>query len=325
MSANDLIQLVYDGECPMCRNAAKVLKIRKAGGKLEIINARTDHPLVHEVKKAGYNLNDGIIVKYHNHYYHGQEAMHMLAMIGSPVGIINRLNIILFRSKIITAVLYPILKFIRSCLLFVLGVQNIKADESQPIFQAVFGDLWSSLPVVLKKRYANKPYTDDVVKLEGVMDIELSPITRLLKLFFRIACVLVPYEGSDIKTTVYSRSHLNSDSSTLDRYFDIGDSVPYNFKSKFMQISQNEVLEITRYGMAWRCSYHYEHNKIVMKHIGYVWKIFGFLIPMPTALLLGKAYAEEQAIDEDTFRMRVVVRHPWFGKTFEYRGVFKVV
>ncbi len=42
------LYLIYDGDCILCRNSAQAVKIKKSIGNLEIINARSDHPLVIE-------------------------------------------------------------------------------------------------------------------------------------------------------------------------------------------------------------------------------------------------------------------------------------
>ncbi len=43
--------------------------------------------------------------------------------------------------------------------------------------------------------YANRPYSNDVVTLDGVMDIKLSKLTRAMKPLFKVFGTLVPYEG----------------------------------------------------------------------------------------------------------------------------------
>lgn len=102
------IYLIYDGECLLCRQSAKALRLKKTVGQLTIINARTEHPLVNEVMKKGYDLNEGIIVKYNEQFYYGTDAIHMLALLSSPVGIFNRLNAYLFKYKLLTKLLYRI-------------------------------------------------------------------------------------------------------------------------------------------------------------------------------------------------------------------------
>ena len=69
----------------------------------------------------------------------------------------------------------------------------------------------------------------------------------------------------------------------------------------------------------------WKNKKVLLTHKGYAWKFFGLIIPVPLTLLLGKVYAEEQVIDDNSFRMRMSINHPWFGKTFEYKGRFKIV
>ncbi len=322
---NDTVYLIYDGECPICGYAAKVTKLRKAAGKLEIINARESHPLVTEAKKQGYDLDNGIVVKYQGKSYYGKDAMHLLAMLGSPVGWFNRMNVFLFKSKILSEIFYPIFKFIRRCLLLALGVQKIKPDTSQPIFQSIFGKTWDELPVALKKHYANRPYSNDVVTLDGTMDIKLSPLTRLMKPLFRLFGTLVPYEGENIPTIVHSKSEPDSDNYILERNFNFPGQKPYVFRSAFMPIQNNDVVEIMKFGIGWRCYYTYESGKVLLTHKGYSLRVLGLLIPLPLALILGKGYAEEQVIDDDSFKMRMVITHPWFGDTFEYKGQFKVL
>ncbi len=322
---SNILYLIYDGECPICSHAAKVIKIRQAVGKMEIINARENHPLVIEAKKQGYDLDKGIVIKYQGKSYYGKEAMHLLAMLGSPVGVLNKINVFLFKSKFLLAIFYPIFKFIRRCLLLVIGVKPIKPDNSEPIFKSIFDSCWDALPSVLKKHYANKAFSDDVVKLEGVMDIELSKLTRLMKPLFRLTGALVPYEGKDIPTIVYSKSEPDSNNYVLERHFNIPYHKPYTFRSKFVPIKRNDVVEIIKFRIGWRCHYSWNGEKVMLTHKGYYLYIFGALIPIPLGLLLGKVYAEEIALDEDNFKMMMVITHPLFGKTFEYKGQFRVI
>lgn len=128
--SKETLYLIYDGQCPICSRVAIVIKIRQAVGKLEIINAREKHPLVIEAQKQGFDLDQGIVVKYQGRSYHGQDAMHMLAMLGSPIGWFNKINVLIFKSKIMIAICYPIFKFVRRCLLLILGVKPTKPYES---------------------------------------------------------------------------------------------------------------------------------------------------------------------------------------------------
>lgn len=109
--------LIYDGECILCRNSAQAIKIKKSIGHLELINARSDHPLTIEAKNKGYDLNEGILVKYHEQFYYGPDAMHFLALIGSPSNIFNKISIYMFKHKMLCHLLYPVFKAVRTAIL----------------------------------------------------------------------------------------------------------------------------------------------------------------------------------------------------------------
>jgi hypothetical protein len=83
-------------------------------------------------------------------------------------------------------------------------------------------------------------------------------------------------------------------------------------------------MEITGPGMGWRAFYCWENGKVVMRHSGYALKILSFYLPLPLHLLIGKGYAEETPVDEDTFDMCMHLTHPKWGKIYEYKGRFKV-
>ncbi len=115
---NQSIYLIYDGECPLCNTSAKALKIRKAVGTLHLINARENHPIMQEINSANLNIDKGMVVKFNDTLYHGAEAQHILAIIGSDNDFFNRINVWLFRSKTRAHLLYPIFRTFRNILLW---------------------------------------------------------------------------------------------------------------------------------------------------------------------------------------------------------------
>lgn len=113
------VYLIYDGDCLLCRNSARVVKIRESIGSLLLINAREQHPMVQEAKQEGYDLNEGILIKYRQQYYFGADAIHFLALVGSPNDLFNKINAHIFKFKWIAYCLYPFMKCIRNFLLFI--------------------------------------------------------------------------------------------------------------------------------------------------------------------------------------------------------------
>ena len=131
MANQNKVWLVYDGECPICRPTANALKIRAAAGELILVNARSAHPILQELKRARLNLDEGMVVKINNTLYHGAEAQHVLAMIGTHQDWFNRLNVWLFRSKWVAKLIYPLLRNIRLLVLKMKGISKINNLEDQ--------------------------------------------------------------------------------------------------------------------------------------------------------------------------------------------------
>jgi len=123
---NKTLYLIYDDECPLCRHSAQALNIKQAVSNLVLINARQQHPLVDKAWVKGFDLDQGIVVIYSDQYYYGADAVHFLAMLDSPSSYLNAIVASIFRVKLITRLLYPVIKCIRRLLLKQRGVEAIK-------------------------------------------------------------------------------------------------------------------------------------------------------------------------------------------------------
>lgn len=197
-------------------------------------------------------------------------------------------------------------------------------DKSEPLFQSIFGQQWEMLPEALRKRYANRPYSNDVITVEGTLDIYYSPLVALFMPLFRLFNVLVPYQGKNIPILVNFISKPNSPQIYFERTCYFPSKKPHSFFSYQQAIKEDEVIEFMRLGLGWRLKCSYNSEKVKLQHRGYVWKIGGRLIPIPLSFLLGNIYAEEQAISDNSFRMLMTITHPLLGKIYEYGGVFKL-
>ena len=125
------ILLVYDKECPACDNYCQVVRIRESVGELKIVNARESSEVMNEITSMGMDIDQGMVLKMGGQFYYGADAIHALALISSQSGVLNRLNYWIFKSKGISHVLYPVLKFFRNLLLKTLGrtkINNLHAD-----------------------------------------------------------------------------------------------------------------------------------------------------------------------------------------------------
>ena len=118
--------IVYDGECIFCQNYVKFLRLRQTVGKVALIDARSDDPRVKQLQSQGYDLNEGMIFRYHERIYHGDEAVNMLAILSSSSNIVSWLNRRLFSNRAVARLAYPLLKAGRRATLFVRGKSLIE-------------------------------------------------------------------------------------------------------------------------------------------------------------------------------------------------------
>lgn len=128
----------------------------------------------------------------------------------------------------------------------------------------------------------------------------------------------------NVAVKVIFKSDMNDKSFHFNRYFNFQGQPPYLFKSRMVQIKNNEVAEIMRLGLCWKMLYKWDGEKVILKHNGYALKAFGHFIPLPLTPILGKGYAEEKAINDNSFEMVTHITHTWWGKVYEYKGQFEV-
>jgi predicted DCC family thiol-disulfide oxidoreductase YuxK len=119
--------IVYDGQCPFCSRYVRLVRLRETIGQVQLIDARQGGPQVEEARRAGLDLDDGMVLKLDGRLYHGADCIHMLALLSTPSSRFNRLNAALFRSPTASRILYPVLRTGRNAVLRMLGRSKIDA------------------------------------------------------------------------------------------------------------------------------------------------------------------------------------------------------
>ncbi len=112
--------------------ASHAWQIRKTIGNLHIINARTEgnSPLMQDIKARGFDLDEGMVIKYGDNYYHSADALHIMAILGTDKGWFNRINALLFSSKTLATICYPAMRMVRNLALLIKGVPKIRNLET---------------------------------------------------------------------------------------------------------------------------------------------------------------------------------------------------
>lgn len=113
--------LLYDGECPFCSRYVRHVRLREAVGPIMLANAREHAALVDEVRRLGFDVDTGMVLKLDGNYYHGADCIHALALLTTSSGWFNRVNSLMFRSATVSRLLYPVLRTGRNLTLRLLG------------------------------------------------------------------------------------------------------------------------------------------------------------------------------------------------------------
>ena len=199
---------------------------------------------------------------------------------------------------------------------------------TRPIFADIFAEHWDSLPSALKAHYANRPFSNDRVTVTGKLTIRMGGLLRLASPVLRALKMLTPWAGDDIPCTVEFHSEPQSDAFIFARRFDFPGHTPYVFRSKMVPQGPHEVIEYMAGGVGWRCGYFYEDGKVLLRHRGYVWRLFGANLPLYWLgeLMLGRGDAFEAATGDNRFRMCMTLSGGLFGRltAYSYEGEFIV-
>ncbi len=119
------IFLVYDKECPACGYYCNLVRIRESVGELVLVDAREPGPLMEEITAAGLDIDQGMVLIAGDRMYYGVDAIHALSIMGTRSGVFNRVTYWCFKSKVVSGILYPILRAGRNLLLKILKKTKI--------------------------------------------------------------------------------------------------------------------------------------------------------------------------------------------------------
>ena len=120
------ITLVYDGECPVCSAYSQMTRIRDDLGGMVLVDARAPSPVLDEITAAGLDMDEGMVLKVGDQLFFGADAVHMLALLSTRQGWLNRMNRMLFGSPALARVAYPVARSMRNLLLRLLGRGRIR-------------------------------------------------------------------------------------------------------------------------------------------------------------------------------------------------------
>ena len=321
------VWFIYDGDCPICSLASHALRIKQEFGEISVLNARenSNHPLLNEIRERQLDLDEGMVIVHDWQFYHGQEALLFMAQHGEPRGGFNHF-IRLFRRQKLSKLAYPWMRATRNALLRLRHKQpidNLKRAQV-PIFKSVFGLQWDQLPPVMQQHYGIRPYTNDQVIVDGVMDVVCYRPLSFAKPLYRLMGSIPLTTEYGVRCTVHFNSSPRNRRFGFVRHFWFVHRRFYRFRSNMLAIGGERVIEIMRFGFCWKMLYRWEDSRVKLIHDGYGLYWFGHLVSLPLTWLLGRGDAEERAVDDNHFAMKVVMMHPLFGIQYSYSGTFNI-
>lgn len=126
------VSIVYDGACPFCSAYVRMVRLKEAAGEVRLVDAREGGPIVTAALAKGYDLDQGMAMNIGGRWYHGDEVMHMVAMMSSQSGALNRLHAWVFRDPARSRLLYPGLRAGRNLALKLLGHRSLAQSGIAP-------------------------------------------------------------------------------------------------------------------------------------------------------------------------------------------------
>lgn len=74
--------LLYDGECPVCSAYVAMTQMRRLYPHLKVLDARTEPALVADLRRQGYEINEGMVLSLGGVVHFGAEATDTMARLG---------------------------------------------------------------------------------------------------------------------------------------------------------------------------------------------------------------------------------------------------
>ncbi len=200
-------------------------------------------------------------------------------------------------------------------------------EQHHPVIKKALGAHWNKLAPIVQSHYDITPGRPSKMVIKGVMDeVYHSPSAKLFLLPGRIFGALVPHKGKSIPTEVRNwTTEENHKAMFWHRTLAFPNKPTVIFRSRMEHIKDDEIIEYVRFGMGIRMRISERDGALIFTSRGYVWKIAGIRVPIPTWAILGDAEIIEKAISDDEFHIDFNMVHPLLGKTFSYSGRFSIL
>ncbi len=194
--------------------------------------------------------------------------------------------------------------------------------NTTPLMHQVLGADWHQLPPVIQRHYQldNKLQTESIVT--GIMQIRYPLLIKPVLVIARLLGALIDLQGSNMQVSV--RKWVTRDSEILHwkRTIKAPNGQSTIFASRMEYQQPNQLIEYVGCGFGIRLQLSVEDGCLVYRSVGHLCKTPWFTVPIADVLFLGHAVITETALSDTEFELDFSIRHPLWGETYRYGGVF---
>jgi len=121
--AGECARLIYDGQCPFCQAYVATLEDQKQNSqaRLNKVDAHCAPELIEQLADKNIDINVGIVLIKGAEFFQGAEALTILARGHAAKGRINGLLHYLLHYRLLSILIYPVLRTLRNLYLRLSG------------------------------------------------------------------------------------------------------------------------------------------------------------------------------------------------------------
>jgi len=194
-----------------------------------------------------------------------------------------------------------------------------------PIFRLALGEAaWQRLAPVIRQHYDSAAFGTRRLILQGVMEeIFHAPWVKPWLCLARGFNALVPWQGRDVPVEVSNWADPAYPNTLFwHRLFHFADGGEHVFESRMELGGLGEIIELLRFGVGIRMRVSESGGALVYSARDHCWKIGPWILGIPNWALLGEARIVESMSADGGIHLDFTITHPWFGRSFGYRGRF---
>jgi len=193
--------------------------------------------------------------------------------------------------------------------------------NNMPLLQQALGEDWNKLPLVIQRHYSVPGNSNTCVT--GNMEIGYPNFLLPFISLIHLCGGLVSRRGKNIETVVKKTISTQSTNLYWQRTLIYPDNKKDYFYSRMVYLRNHELIETVRFGFGLRLNVSVDNGVLVYRSNGHIWQYGKLRLTFPDWLLLGAATIIETPISDQQFRLDFSIRHPLWGNSYWYHGIFQ--